>query len=120
MIESKRGDLERISNKISIDGVVNVYNQKRLIIDNKLKTILQRTEKKLSEKREAFSKNMAALYSMSPMQVLSRGFSVTQKQDGTTLKTVADVKEGQVMRTVLQDGTIFSQISHIERADHNG
>lgn len=50
------------------------------------------------------------LDSTGPMEVLRRGFSLTQDSSGKVVRTSKDVKEGEHIRTVLADGTIESTV----------
>jgi len=50
------------------------------------------------------------LEAMSYRSVLARGFSVTRKTDGTILRSVDDVRNDEVLRTELADGTIDSVV----------
>lgn len=114
-IESDRKSLEQLSSKLSVEGVVRSYDQKRLVIDNKLKTIQHLTERKIAGLKEHFSKNAAALHSLSPLGVLGRGFSVTKDNEGKALKSVENVKCGDEIITVLPDGEVYSSVIGTER-----
>lgn len=50
------------------------------------------------------------LESIGPMEVLGRGYSLTQDSSGKVVRTSKDVKEGELIRTVLADGTIQSKV----------
>ncbi|MEM6364754.1 MAG: exodeoxyribonuclease VII large subunit [Planctomycetota bacterium] len=52
----------------------------------------------------------ASASALSPLAVLARGYSVTQDQRGRVVRSVADVQEGQMIRTRLPDGTISSEV----------
>ena len=114
-LERERQILNQLSSKLSVEGVMRSYDQKRLIIDNKLKTIQQFTERKILSLKENFSKNAAALHSLSPLGVLGRGFSVTKTADGVTLKTIENIKKDDEILTVLPDGEIRSAVIGTER-----
>ena len=114
-LENKRKSLEQLSSKLSVDGVIRSYDQKRLLIDNKLKTIQQIAERRVASSKEHFSKNAAKLHSLSPLAVLGRGFSVTKNVDGKTLKSIENVKNGDCILTVLSDGEVYSTVTGAER-----
>ena len=52
----------------------------------------------------------ARLDSIGPLEVLRRGFSLTQDSSGKVVRTSKQVKEGEHIRTVLADGTIESTV----------
>ncbi len=45
---------------------------------------------------------------LSPLQVLKRGYSVTQRADGSVVRSASDVKDGEELATRVMDGTIIS------------
>ena len=50
------------------------------------------------------------LESIGPMQVLGRGYSLTQDSSGKVVRTHEDVREGDQIRTLLADGSIESTV----------
>jgi len=51
------------------------------------------------------------LETLSPLHVLGRGYSVTQKTDGTVLRSCEDLKAGERIRTRLFSGTVESIVA---------
>ena len=60
-------------------------------------------------KRDLVS-GIARLESLSPLQVLSRGYSLTTTEDGELLQRAADVEPGAIVRTRLAEGSIRAQV----------
>lgn len=52
----------------------------------------------------------ASLHALSPLQVLSRGYSVTRRDDDHLVRSIADVAPGDVLVTRVADGTISSTV----------
>ena len=50
------------------------------------------------------------LDAIGPDAVLARGFSLTQRTDGSVIRSSKDAKDGQELMTVLADGTIKSRV----------
>ncbi len=73
-----------------------------------------------SEKDHAFGILIAKLDSLSPLTVLSRGYSVTMKGDGKRLKSIDDANWGEEIVTKLQDGDVISVVQHTERRENYG
>ena len=48
---------------------------------------------------------------LDPRNVLARGLSITRASDGTTIRSVGDVKTGERLTTLVTDGTIDSTVS---------
>lgn len=60
------------------------------------------------------------LDAVSPLKILSRGYSVTSNETGNIIKSVQDVHWGEEICTRLNDGEIYSVIQQIERREDDG
>ena len=69
-------------------------------------TVLERFESNLRQ-------HAAQLEALSPLAILSRGYSLSQTGDGRLVQSVRDVTAGQSIRTLLADGEIASVIETI-------
>lgn len=56
----------------------------------------------------------AKLDAMSPLKVLTRGYSVAMNNDDRVIKSVYDVKPGEKMSLLVTDGIIYGQITNLE------
>ena len=69
----------------------------------------------LSHKGEELAKAAAALEALSPVKVLSRGYSVPLSPDGKrTIRTIKSVKPGDVLRVLLRDGQVRCRVEKTE------
>ena len=57
------------------------------------------------------------LDSLSPLKVLSRGYSITQNQQNFTIRSMKDVNVGEQIKTRLPDGDIISQVIRLEEKE---
>jgi exodeoxyribonuclease VII large subunit len=57
------------------------------------------------------------LDAVSPLKILSRGYSVTANGQGQIVKSVQDVHWGEEIRTRLSDGEVYSVIQQIDIDD---
>lgn len=82
----------------------------RDVID-RLGTELHRAiETRLASARQQLDGHQRMLAAIDPAQVLQRGFSITQKRDGTVVRSLADVKSGERLETRVLDGVIASEV----------
>lgn len=67
------------------------------------------------EVRRQLATDLAKLQALNPLEVLNRGYSVTLNAQGHQVK-VAQLKCGDELTTLTEDGRIYSQITKLERA----
>jgi exodeoxyribonuclease VII large subunit len=67
----------------------------------------------ISNKRQHFSHQIGILNAISPLSVLSRGYSITNTQDGSIIKNSHEVQAGDEVSTRLAKGYITSIVKKI-------
>lgn len=68
----------------------------------------------LSRRREQLAQRVAQIDALSPLSILSRGYSIAQRaQDGATLRSTADISAGEQIITRLPDGKILSRVLEV-------
>lgn len=68
--------------------------------------------RRLLEKSRLLQQHAAALSALSPLAVLARGYSVTQRlDDGTVIQRSDQVSPGDQLRTQTASGTILSRVT---------
>ncbi len=76
-----------------------------------LENRLQASQKEnLSRKERQFVGLTAKLDAMSPLKVLTRGYSLTESADGQLIRSVTQVKPGEDLTISLGDGRIFTTV----------
>ncbi len=78
---------------------------------NKLNVAVQNF---LEVREQRFAMQTALLESMSPLTVLSRGYSVTQNSDYEVVDSTDKVRWGDELVTIVSDGTIRSVVQEVE------
>lgn len=127
-----RQTLERLANSRPMTEPVSYFREKRLLLDfqsNRLShslrncTVCQRerlntlsgalpngAERLVQKRRERLNFLAAALDAMSPLKVLSRGYSIARREDGKALTSVKDAASGDKLRLTLSDGSLDCKI----------
>ncbi|MDK2595662.1 exodeoxyribonuclease VII large subunit [Pseudoalteromonas obscura] len=101
--------------------LLKFHPEKRI---NEAKSKLEKLESRLHntlhhqlrDKQNRLALLSARLDSVSPLAVLSRGYSITQK-DGNVLASVADVRQGDSLVTQLADGQLLTQVSRVVKKE---
>lgn len=60
------------------------------------------------------SKLSEQLYTLSPLQVLSRGYAITQDKNQQTIKSTAQVCTGQQIKVTLSDGVLDCTVDEVK------
>lgn len=85
-------------------------------LDRRLKRSTQELIARYQREMKHLSSSLDAL---SPLKVLSRGYSITRKtseeQNAEIVKSISQVKAGDTLQTHLVDGTITSQVQNVSQ-----
>ena len=60
---------------------------------------------------ERLARSRVKLESLSPLSVLSRGYSITLESDGRVLKDASKVAPGEIIETILANGSVSSEVT---------
>ena len=100
-IESSRLLLKRFKMKTPKDRIDD-YNLK---LDSLLKSMENSLKMKTMTLRKQFSEQTAKLDALSPLQTLSRGYSIPTTEDGTVIRSAEEMKKGMEFTLRLKDGS---------------
>jgi exodeoxyribonuclease VII large subunit len=68
--------------------------------------------------RAKLSERTSSLEALSPLSVLTRGYSITQQaSDGTVVTDAAQVESGERLRIILKSGQVIAKVEDIVTAD---
>ena len=68
----------------------------------------------LKARNEALNVKMAKLDALSPLAVLTRGYSITQAEDGSVLRDAASAKPGDKLKIRLERGKLNAEVFSVE------
>ena len=85
------------------------------LADSLQQELAQAMEAELDAKKHRLSLMAAKLSALSPLTVLSRGYTITTAAGHRAVQCVSDVSAGDTIRTTVSDGTIFSVVSGIKK-----
>lgn len=85
------------------------------LADSLQQELTQAMVAELDAKKHRLSLMAAKLSALSPLTVLSRGYSITTTAGHRAVQGVSDVSVGDMIRTTVADGTISSVVSGIEK-----
>lgn len=95
-------------------------DNRRMDVDRMRDRLLAAQERQLSVKKQRFVKLGAGLDAMSPLRVLSRGYTVTMDEKGKALKSVKELSAGQRLRLCFRDGGARCRVEEIDEGENHG
>ena len=106
-----------------LDGAKNSWALKdpeRIFADGAFRTdaaytkLVSKMDSLLKQSRHSFELQAARLDNLSPLAVLARGYSVTQKEDYKVVTSIEQVRWGEELITTVGDGKIVSVVQSVE------
>ncbi len=104
------------SKRVLTDPGVYLDNR-RMDLDRARDRLLAASERQLAGKRQRFVQLGAALDAMSPLRVLSRGYTVSSDRNGKVLKSVLDLRLGQEISLRFSDGLADCRVETIPEGE---
>ena len=68
------------------------------------------TARQLTDRQNKLATLCGKLDGLSPLKVLARGYSIAENKQGQALTSVKQVKKGDLITTILQDGKVTSKV----------
>ncbi|WP_455493379.1 exodeoxyribonuclease VII large subunit [Eubacterium sp.] len=117
IVQGEEARLDYIMKKSPLADIDKLFDFHSSIIENYQKTIGLYFENILKSKAYDLQKNSAMLDALSPLAVIGRGYTITEK-DGAVLTDVNNINVGDSIVTRLKNGTLVSTIIEVN-ADGN-
>jgi exodeoxyribonuclease VII large subunit len=113
-LDRARLRLSTIEARSVIQRPMSLVDQKRLDCESLSERAVTAVRLLTERKGRDLSEFAASLQALSPLQVLSRGYSLTQKSDGALLRSAASVAPGETLTTRLASGLVRSAVTSVE------
>ena len=92
-------------------GYLEQKAQQLLLLKNRL---VSAQNQSIAVRKQKYIAAAAKLDAMSPLKVLTRGYSMTRKEDGTVVRSVSQTEIGERVRISLEDGTLCATVMNKE------
>lgn len=89
-----------------LQSPLRAIQEKRLQLNLQRQRFIRGMEQQLQLSRHEIGRLAASLEALSPFKVLARGYSMTQKDDGTVVSMIQQVSVGDILQVRVSDGTI--------------
>lgn len=105
-LQRRRDQLGRLQASPFLQSPLRAIQEKRLQLELQQQRLIRSAEQKVQASRHELVRLAASLDALSPFRVLARGYSMTQKDDGTVVSTIQQVTAGDALQVRVSDGTI--------------
>ena len=112
-----RQRLSSLAEKRVLQSPLNYVEDRRVLLDFLSTRLHAAGQKTFHEKKQRFVRLTASLDAMSPLKVLSRGYSMVTDEAGTLVTSAGDVKTGQRIHVSLRSGSLTAQVEQIQEED---
>ena len=113
-IKAGRQHLKALSNSPALRSPTAYLEQRRqavLLAKNRLLSVYTQN---VENKRRRFVEQTAKLDAMSPLKVLTRGYAMAQKKDGTVLRSVSQVEIADEIAITVGDGRVSAMVTDVK------
>ena len=99
----------------SLRSPMNYINDRRLLLDHTHQRLCGASKQLLNRKRERFVRLTAKLDAMSPLKVLSRGYSMATDGNGELVRSVERVSAGDRLTVRFADGAAITEVREVRK-----
>ena len=115
-----RERLDNLAAKRVLNDPTVYIDNRRLELDYRAERLLTAAERQLASKRRSFEKLGATLDAISPLRVLSRGYSIAEDEEGTPLRSVGELSPGRRISLIMSDGQADCRVEQVRQGDEYG
>ncbi|NLO40899.1 MAG: exodeoxyribonuclease VII large subunit [Ruminiclostridium sp.] len=116
-IQQERQRLEQLMKSPSLRHPMDKVNQKKMDLEVLKKNLEHGIKRKIESSNAALSLLCGKLDMLSPLMVLSRGYSITRDMKEQIIKSVRELHEGDELEIILSDGTVRCATNKIAAAE---
>lgn len=110
LLDRRRAQLEDLAGRRVMTAPTAYIDNKRLELDHTRTQLTAVCERYVTARRHGFVEYAAKLDALSPLKVLSRGYSFVKDSGDKPVKTVTDVTVGDVIRVQLSGGELGCRV----------
>ncbi len=115
-LKAARQHLKVLSASPALQSPENYLNQKRKNLELLRNRLTTAENIAIQRRRQHFVGLTAKLDAMSPLKILTRGYSMAQTKGGEVLRSVSQVQEQDTITVTLSDGRIHAAVTGKENA----
>jgi exodeoxyribonuclease VII large subunit len=102
--------LANLSGRPVLKSPLASFESRRKALELMEKRLISAQSGNVARTRQRFVAQVSKLDAMSPLKVLTRGYAMVAKEDGTIVRSVRDVKPKEPIAVRVSDGTIVATV----------
>ena len=103
-VEIMRNKFNGLKNSRVFRDPYDLIRQRTITVQNFEKQLIDKVKLELKDSRIKLIREVSKLDTLSPLKTLTRGYAIVEKEDKTVITSINDVKTGDCVKLVLQDG----------------
>ncbi len=111
-IKGARQHLDVLSKSPALQSPEGYLQQRRKTLELLNNRLLSSHSQQLARKQQRYIAMTAKLDAMSPLKVLTRGYAMAQKEDGSIVRSIRNVEAKDVVTVSLADGQFTAQVEN--------
>lgn len=112
-INKKRNKLDNIKNIISYNNPISRINEDKKKIDRLIKDLVRNIHTKENNLYKDLENLVGKLNSLSPLSVISRGYSIVLNESGHVINSITKVKNKDKITLMFKDGEVKATVQEI-------
>lgn len=113
-IKAGRQHLKALSDSPALRSPTAYLEQRKQSVQLLKNRLLSVQTQNVERKRRRFVEQTAKLDAMSPLKVLTRGYAMAQKKDGTVLRSVTQVEIADEIAITVGDGRVAAMVTDVK------
>lgn len=106
-----------VKNSQVMQAPLHSLSKSRQYLEDLSRSLKKSGQDMLERSQRRLIQQTVLLDSLSPLKTLARGYTYTEKSDGTILHSVQEVQPGDLLSTALSDGTITAKVVEIHEEE---
>ena len=82
----------------------DLIRQRTITVQNFERQLIDKVKLELKDNKIKLIRTVSKLDTLSPLKTLTRGYAILEKEDKTVITSVKEIKTGDIVKVVLQDG----------------
>ncbi|MCT8138704.1 exodeoxyribonuclease VII large subunit [Anaerobacillus sp. CMMVII] len=115
LIEKKRTAIVNLEKDVQMNHPKTQVSKAKEQLEKNHALLQQHLGNLKKEKEFEFKHLLTKLEALSPLKIMTRGYSLAYKEDGELIKSVSNVAVGDAVKIKLKDGSVLCQVDNIEK-----